>query len=117
MKSDKNDFSISSEEIEYIIAALNLFITNNIDGISQEKKHDDNIIALSALRKLNARETVKSGEEYRVMLAALYYFLITVNRSITPICTVEFKQEAQNKLAVINYLISKIERLIHANGN
>lgn len=110
-------FSLSGEEIAFLISALNLFISNDIEEMSFEIKQSQNALANITGKKLSNHETQFNLEDLKIMAVALFYFQDIIEE--TGLTSIEFAtdKDTEKYLSIISDLLDKIEILLNANGH
>lgn len=109
--------SFSYFDLIVLDAALNLFVSNDIEGVSKSKKKKDNAIACSVKRKLDNREVDFNAEDIRVMSASLLYFQIVISKASNfPDQDADFIKQSEKYLNTINELSDFFEYCLESAG-
>lgn len=74
--------SLSYDDIVVLKMALELFISDEIEGVSKSKKKENNSIARSVIKKLDKKHNDFNAEDLRVMTAALMYFQTVITDAL-----------------------------------
>ena len=113
-----DNYSFTSEDAAVLDASLNLFISNDVDGVSSERKLMENTLARSVLKKLQMKETRFSGEEMRSIYVSLLFFRSFISEAgIDPDKSdPALKMDSEKYLSAINRLLSVLKRQLLASG-
>jgi hypothetical protein len=76
--SDNSNVLVSNEDCVVLRMSLELFISNDIEGITKEKKAENNALALSVIKKLDEKSTLFNAEDMRIMFVSLSYFRMII---------------------------------------
>lgn len=114
------DFTFSSADREVLITALNLFISNEIEGVSKEKKEENNSLALSVGKRIQNRETRFNAEDMRIMIVALSYFRIVITETSDKAGDdsedVSFRKDSDKFLAIIDRIMDVLKGCLKRGG-
>ncbi|AKL96657.1 hypothetical protein CACET_c32130 [Clostridium aceticum] len=111
-----SNFELNNEQTSLLIFALNLFISNNIEGISVERKQIKNDLAISAGKKLSAHQNNFNAEDIKIMVSSLRYFESVIEG--TSSVSEEFKldQATSKYLSLIKDIMDIIESALNSQG-
>lgn len=114
MNTITSDYSLSSEDIEVLDSALNIFISNTPNGISKARKNELDTCAKFVRYKLQNKEKLSKSKEYYVMYISLINFRIVINETCTT--GLALKNDSKKYLSIIDNLLNGIKGILEING-
>lgn len=109
--------SLSADDIAVLKSALKLFLTNDIEGVSSDKKKENTSIARSVIKKLDKNHNNFSAENVRIIISALMYFQMVITDSLLLDNTdTKFNADSEKYLSISQDLLTFFENSLHSAG-
>lgn len=117
MKFSRPNINLNTEETEIVKSALNLIITEDIEGITPNNKIRNDSLAKKALTKLKNHEANFDSEDLDIIHFSLMYLRLVINETLdsTSNNDIKFISDSKNYLSISNRLIQKLEFIFIAH--
>jgi len=114
---NNDSISLSYDDILVLKMSLELFISDDIEGISKAKKKENNSIARSVIKKLDKKTKNFNAEDIRVITAALTYYQIVATNIICSGCdNTDLINQSEKYLSTSQDLLKFFEASLHSAG-